>query len=83
MTTVVGSRSRPTPSGGSAAIARAIADQARTIRIPVHMTENAAKVLRKRRRFYQKEGCDPRPAEIASRIGMPVARVEQVLSMVQ
>ena len=64
-------------------IARAIADQARTIRIPVHMTENAAKVLRERRRLYQKEGCDPRPAEIASRIGMPVARVEQVLSMVQ
>jgi RNA polymerase primary sigma factor len=64
-------------------IARAIADQARTIRIPAHMTENAAKVLRERRRLYQKEGCDPRPAEIASRIGMPVARVEQVLSMVQ
>ena len=63
-------------------IARAIADQARTIRIPVHMTENAAKVLRERRRLYQKVGCDPRPAEIASRIGMPVARVEQVLSMV-
>ena len=63
-------------------IVRAIADQARTIRIPVHMTENAAKVLRQRRRFYQKEGRDPRPAEIASRIGIPVARVEQVLSMV-
>jgi RNA polymerase primary sigma factor len=63
-------------------IVRAIADQARTIRIPVHMTENAAKVLRERRRLYQKEGRDPRPAEIASRIGIPVARVEQVLSMV-
>ena len=63
-------------------IVRAIADQARTIRIPVHMTENAAKVLRERRRFYQKEGRDPRPAEIASRIGIAVARVEQVLSMV-
>jgi RNA polymerase primary sigma factor len=63
-------------------IVRAIADQARTIRIPVHMTENVAKVLRERRRFYQKEGRDPRPAEITSRIGIPVARVEQVLSMV-
>ena len=63
-------------------IVRAIADQARTIRIPVHMTENAAKVLRERRRLYQKEGRDPRPAEIASRIGIPVAHVEQVLSMV-
>ncbi len=64
-------------------IARAIADQARTIRIPVHMTENAAKVVRERRRLYQKEGRDPRPAEIAARMGIPVARVEQVLSMVQ
>ena len=64
-------------------IARAIADQARTIRIPVHMTENAAKVLRERRRLYQKEGRDPTPAEIAARMGTPLARVEQVLSMVQ
>ena len=65
------------------AIARAIADQARTIRIPVHMTENAGKVLRERRRFYQMEGRDPSPADIAARMGIPVARVEQVLSMVQ
>jgi RNA polymerase primary sigma factor len=64
-------------------IARAIADQARTIRIPVHMTENAGKVSRERRRLYQKEGRDPSPAEIAVRMGIPVARVEQVLSMVQ
>ncbi len=64
-------------------IARAIADQARTIRIPVHMTESAGKVLRERRRLYQKEGRDPRPAEIAARMGIPAARVEQVLSMVQ
>jgi RNA polymerase primary sigma factor len=65
------------------AIARAIADQARTIRIPVHMTENAGKVVRERRRFYQMEGRDPSPADIAARMGIPVARVEQVLSMVQ
>ena len=64
-------------------IARAIADQARTIRIPVHMTENAAKVLRERRRLYQKEGRDPSAADIAARMGIPVGRVEQVLSMVQ
>jgi len=64
-------------------IARAIADQARTIRIPVHMTENAAKVLRERRRLYQKDGRDPGTAEIAARTGMSVSRVEQVLSMVQ
>jgi RNA polymerase primary sigma factor len=49
----------------------------------VHMTENATKVLRERRRLYQKEGRDAQPAEIAARIGLPVARVEQVLSMVQ
>ena len=64
-------------------IARAIADQARTIRIPVHMTESATKVLRERRRLYQKEGRYPRPDEIAARMGIPIARVEQVLSMVQ
>lgn len=63
-------------------IARAIADQG-TIRIPVHMTENAAKVQREYRRLYQKEGRDPPPAEIAARIGVPVTRVEQVLSMVR
>ncbi len=40
-------------------------------------------LLGERRRLYQKEGRDPRPAEIASRMGIPVARVEQVLSMVQ
>ena len=64
-------------------IARAIADQSRTIRIPVHMTENAGKVLRERRRLYQTEGQNPSPADIAARIGFPIARVEQVLSMVQ
>ena len=64
-------------------IARAMADQGRTIRIPVHMTEMATKVLRERRKLAQKEGLDPRPGEIAARVGIPVARVEQVLSMVQ
>ena len=64
-------------------IARAIADQARTIRIPVHMTEHATKVLRERRRFSQKEGRDPTAAEIAARMGIAAARVDQVLSMVQ
>jgi RNA polymerase primary sigma factor len=65
------------------AIARAITDQARTIRIPVHMAENAGKVLREGRKLYQKEGRDAAPAEIAARTGMPVDRVEQVLSIVQ
>jgi len=49
----------------------------------VHMTENAGKVLRERRRLYQKEGRDPSAAEIAARMGVPVGRVEHVLSMVQ
>jgi RNA polymerase primary sigma factor len=65
------------------AIARAIADQSRTIRIPVHMTEIAGKVLRERRRFYQQQGREAASAEIATRTGIPIARVEQVLSMVQ
>jgi RNA polymerase primary sigma factor len=64
-------------------IARAIADQARTIRIPVHMTEHASKVLRERRRLYQKEGREPTAADLGAKMGIPVARVEQVLSMVQ
>jgi RNA polymerase primary sigma factor len=64
-------------------IARAIADQARTIRIPVHMTEHATKVLRERRRLYQKEGRDPTASEIAARMGIAAGRVDQVLSMVQ
>ena len=64
-------------------IARAIADQSRTIRIPVHMTEIAGKVLRERRKLYQRHGREAAPAEIAARTGIPVARVEQVLSMVQ
>jgi len=65
------------------AIARAIADQGQTIRIPVHMTETAGKVMQERRRLYQKEGREPRAAEIAARSGVPLARVEQILSMVQ
>jgi RNA polymerase primary sigma factor len=64
-------------------ITRAIADQSRLIRIPVHMTETATKVLRERRKLYQRHGREAAPTEIAARVGVPVARVEQVLSMVQ
>src|SRR5207253_95046 len=64
-------------------IARAIADQGRTIRVPVHVTETASKVLRERRKFYQQNGRDAAAGELASRAGMPIARVEQVLTMVQ
>jgi RNA polymerase primary sigma factor len=64
-------------------IARAIAEQSRTIRIPVHMTEIAARVLRDRRKLYQEKGREPAAAEISGRTGIAVARIEQVLSMVQ
>jgi RNA polymerase primary sigma factor len=64
-------------------IARAIADQGRMIRIPVHVTETAAKVHRERRKIYQKHGNDPGAAEIAARSGIPTGQVEQVLSLVQ
>ena len=64
-------------------ITRAIADQSRLIRIPVHMTETATKVLRERRKLHQRHGREAMPTEIAARVGVPVARVEQVLSMVQ
>ena len=65
------------------AIARAIADQGRTIRIPVHMTEIATKVFRERHKHYQKEGQELGSGEIAARTGIAADRVEQVLSMVQ
>jgi RNA polymerase primary sigma factor len=64
-------------------IARAIAEQSRTIRIPVHMTEIAARVLRDRRKLYQEKGREPAAADIARRTGIAIARIEQVLSMVQ
>jgi len=60
-------------------IRQAIADQGRTIRIPVHMTDILRKVSRERRKLLQKEGRDPTPLEIAARTGLPVARVEQAL----
>src|SRR5215469_9732104 len=65
------------------AMARAIADQGRTIRIPVHMAEVAARILRARRRLAQQHGREPSAAQIATRTGITVERVEEVLSMVQ
>jgi RNA polymerase primary sigma factor len=65
------------------AIARAIADQGRTIRIPVHMVEMATKVLRENHKLYRKDGRKAKAGDIAARTGIPVERVEQVLSMVQ
>jgi RNA polymerase primary sigma factor len=64
------------------AIARAIADQSRMIRVPVHMTETATKVQRERRKLYQMHGREPDADEIAARTGVSAAQVQQVLSLV-
>ncbi|HUF44891.1 MAG TPA: sigma-70 family RNA polymerase sigma factor [Aestuariivirgaceae bacterium] len=64
-------------------IARAIADQGRTIRIPVHMKETASKVLRERHRLYHRNGREPAIEEIADRSGISHAHVERVMSLVQ
>ena len=61
------------------AITRAIADQARTIRIPVHMVETINKVIRVSRQLLQELGHDPSPEEIAAEMNMPVDRVRDIL----
>ncbi|WP_188897650.1 RNA polymerase sigma factor RpoD [Caldovatus sediminis] len=62
-------------------ITRAIADQARTIRVPVHMTETAAQVARTGRRLAQETGREPTPEELAQRLGMPEEKVRTVLRL--
>jgi RNA polymerase primary sigma factor len=65
------------------AITRALADQSRTIRIPVHMVERMNRVARVRRALIQKHGREPTPEEIAVELEMPVARVEEALKVGQ
>ena len=65
------------------AITRAIADQARTIRIPVHMVETINKVIRVSRQLLQELGHDPTPEEIAKEMDMPVDRVREILKIAQ
>ncbi len=65
------------------AITRAIADQARTIRIPVHMVETINKVIRVSRQLLQELGHDPSPEEIAAEMDMPVDRVRDILKIAQ
>jgi len=65
------------------AITRAIADQARTIRIPVHMVETINKVIRVSRQLLQELGHDPSPEEIAEEMGMPVDKVRDILKIAQ
>jgi RNA polymerase primary sigma factor len=65
------------------AITRAIADQARTIRVPVHMIEAINKVVRTSRRLLQDLGREPTPEEIADRLKMPVEKIKMVLKAAQ
>ncbi len=65
------------------AITRAIADQARTIRIPVHMVETINKLIRIQRQLIQELGRDPSPEEIAAEMEIPVERVREILKISQ
>jgi RNA polymerase primary sigma factor len=65
------------------AITRAIADQARTIRIPVHMIETINKLIRTARSLVQEYGREPTPEEIAKKMGIPVMKVRKVLKIAQ
>ena len=64
-------------------ITRAIADQARTIRIPVHMIETINKLVRTSRALVQAKGREPTSEEIAERMGMPVSKVRKILKIAQ
>ena len=63
------------------AITRSIADQARTIRIPVHMIETISKLVRVSRQILNENGVEPQPEELASRLGMPLEKVRKVLKI--
>jgi RNA polymerase primary sigma factor len=65
------------------AITRAIADQARTIRIPVHMVETINKLIRVSRQLLQELGRDPSPDELAKEMQMPVEKVREILKIAQ
>ena len=65
------------------AITRSIADQARTIRIPVHMVETINKLIRAQRQLTQTLGREPGPEEVAAELDMPVARVREIMKMSQ
>tara|TARA_B100000989_G_scaffold159356_1_gene118966 strand:- start:2088 stop:4016 length:1929 start_codon:yes stop_codon:yes gene_type:complete len=63
------------------AITRSIADQARTIRIPVHMIETISKLVRVSRQLLNENGIEPQPEELATRLGMPLEKVRKVLKI--
>ncbi len=65
------------------AITRAIADQARTIRIPVHMTETINKIIRISRLFVQEKGREPSPDELSKELKMPMSKIKDILKVSQ
>ncbi|MEW2545152.1 RNA polymerase sigma factor [Streptomyces sp. NPDC047002] len=65
------------------AMSRALADQARTIRVPVHVVEQINRVTRVQRRLLQEKGYEPAPAEVAAELGLPAERVSEVLRYAQ
>ena len=67
----------------SSAITRAIADQARTIRIPVHMVETINRLIRVQRQLLQDLGREPKPEEIAKKMNMTPDKVREILKIAQ
>ena len=65
------------------AITRAIADQARTIRIPVHMTETINKIIRISRLFIQEKGREPTPEELSKELKLPISKIKDILKVSQ
>jgi RNA polymerase primary sigma factor len=65
------------------AMSRALADQARTIRVPVHVVELINRVVRVQRRLLQERGCEPTPAEVAAVLELPAERIVEVLRLAQ
>ncbi|MFF9766160.1 RNA polymerase sigma factor [Streptomyces sp. NPDC053086] len=65
------------------AMSRALADQARTIRVPVHVVELINRVVRVQRRMLQERGCEPTPDEVAAHLDLPPERVGEVLRLAQ
>src|SRR5947209_2288269 len=65
------------------AITRSIADQSRTIRVPVHMVDSIGKIVRKSRQMLNELGREPTPEELAEKLGMPLERVDRVLKVVR
>ena len=63
------------------AITRSIADQARTIRIPVHMIETISKIMRASRQFIHEHGREPQPEEISKRLNMPLDKVRKIMKI--